>query len=192
LLRECRKCCSGDPDSSEGFNTKDGLPNSGILGDCGVVPEYGGRMPLTRSGESANSGCLTGVSITTIASLGESKKDGVIARIATYGRMRCVVGCAFRAMLSTRILHVVGRVVQCLLGPSATPQPAHVTCTHFRIQTSEPFFVPSTVIQSFTYSASYKIAEAQLQRHSLFIAALDCSEQPESWAMTSGCAHLHS
>jgi hypothetical protein len=35
---------------------KDGLPNSGWDGDIESGPLYGGRLPLTRSGESGKSG----------------------------------------------------------------------------------------------------------------------------------------
>lgn len=55
-MRECLKWTSGDPDSRDGFKPIEVLPNSGMLGDCGMVFEYGGRVPLTRSGERGNSG----------------------------------------------------------------------------------------------------------------------------------------
>lgn len=55
LLRTCDRLSDvGD----DGFSVNsDGLTNSGIDGDCGVVvPPYGGREPFTRSGDSGNSG----------------------------------------------------------------------------------------------------------------------------------------
>jgi hypothetical protein len=47
----------GDFDDTEnGSAGIDGLPNSGIEGDCKTCPLYGSRAPLTRSGERGNNG----------------------------------------------------------------------------------------------------------------------------------------
>ena len=57
LVRLCRK---GDLEDFElmtnGSTVIDGLPNSGIEGDCIACPLYGGRVPLTRSGDNGNRG----------------------------------------------------------------------------------------------------------------------------------------
>jgi hypothetical protein len=41
---------------ANGSTVIDGLPNSGIEGDCITCPLYGGRVPLTRSGDKGNRG----------------------------------------------------------------------------------------------------------------------------------------